>query len=85
MGRDRNYTDVNSNEDNVAITSIDGGVTWVLGFKIGESFCAQIILYNVLIPTSAYNLFIYDDCCHLFSSFDLGQTWAVFIPKLWRH
>ena len=61
--------------DDVAIRSADG-VTWTLIHDIGEYSCAVLLTYDVVIATSAYNLYIYDDCCHLLSSFDLGVSWA---------
>ena len=61
--------------DDVAIRSADG-VTWTLIRNIGKYSCAVLLTYDVVIATSAYNLYIYDDCCHLLSSFDLGVSWA---------
>jgi photosystem II stability/assembly factor-like uncharacterized protein len=70
-------TDTNFNTWNVAITSVNGGTSWVLGNQIGQFTCAEMVLYNVVVNTSSVVLFVYDNCCHLFTSFDLGLTWAL--------
>lgn len=62
----------------VTITYSSDGITWThVDPIIPEAAAAAIAPFNITYPTlTAYTAFIYDDSCHLYTSYDLGTSWA---------